>query len=311
MKKKVTVGIVIVVIIGIFIFSRMNERTNENPASNNSNNSGLNVQMGINFNNEGSSEIQVSDKGIIYTGKVVPEAIYYYSKDMSMSFNKNFVSEGQKVKKGDVLFDYTGADILLQQNIVLQNNFTTMKEKQDDLYARLAANNSYLEMENRLENGGDEGYKAYLNREIQSLEAQIAQSKSDWLANEQLINNNKQSVQEHKVKAEVDGLVYQINDSNAVAPGDMTKTAYMVVYTETRMIRIEVSEFEYTLVYEGMEVEVEIESLKKTYTGLIQFVDSMPNNLESSDTSFYYVEIAVPSEIPYGYSAIVTVPNHE
>lgn len=304
MNKKIWIGVAAVaVVLGGLGWNQLNKaKTSGNGA-----NGMISVSNGNTYQEE--DQVTVTDKGIVYTGKVIPQEIYYYQKDGSKQFNQCYVTEGQEVKQGALLFDYFGQGIDQQKVTVLEKSFVELQEKKDDLYARLAENQQYLDDENKWE--GNEPYKNYLRNEISKIEKDIAQNKVDWLTNENQIKLLKEEEGKYQVLADVDGLVYQVNDGTAIAPNDLGKTAYIVVYTQQRIIRIEVSEFEYMLVSEGMEVEIEVEGLKKTFTGKVKFIDTMPNNLDTQDTSYYYVEVEVPEEIPYGYSAIVTVPVHE
>lgn len=303
MKKYGMKALILILVISLGIIGFLSQQTKQGRANNN----GL-VTMSTHFDEpqETVTPAQISDQGIVYTGKVIPQTIYYYQKDDTKLFHQQAVEEGQQVTEGQLLYDYQGQGIKEQNVVVLEKNFVTLQQTKDDLYARLAENQQWLDEENKWE--GNEPYKTHLKNEIASLEGQIAQNKMDWLSAEEQIARLKEEIQAYQIYSEADGLVYKINEDNGIDPNQLSKTAYMTLYSQSRMIRIEVSEFEYMHVKEGLTVEVEVEGLNKTFEGTIHFVDTMPNNLESQETSYYYVEIAVPDEIPYGYSAIVTVP---
>ena len=155
----------------------------------------------------------------------------------------------------------------------------------------------------------DTVYINYLKVELNNAEKKISEIKVSWTEAEAKINKLKDTKKDSHIYSDISGLVYKVNENNSVAPSNLTTSAYIVLYSTQKMVRISVSEFEYKLVHEGQDVNVSVESLGKEYTCKVLRVDTMPNNLETEDTSYYNVEIAIPEEVPYGYSAVVTVPR--
>ncbi|MFV0479334.1 MAG: hypothetical protein ACK5LZ_02010 [Anaerorhabdus sp.] len=252
----------------------------------------------------GDSGVEV-DSTLSYSGKVVPAITYYYTRSAVQEFNQVYVEEGQTVGQGDILFDYAGSSQNGLQINVLEKNFVNYQESLNDYYTRL--DNLKTDLKNA--NQSDSVYVNYLNVEINNVEQLIAQIKLEWANNEEQIKELKES--DTVVLADMDGLIYQVNDPKEVA---ITTGAYVVLYSTEKKIKLNISEYEYANFQEGESVEVYIEALDKTYSSIISKVELVPNNLETSafsDTSYYNVEIEIPSEIPYGFSATVKVPTNE
>lgn len=255
---------------------------------------------------ENNNEVAV-DERLSYVGKVIPEETYYYTRSAVNEFNKLYVEEGQTVSKGALLFDYEGSAQSGLQIDVLDKNYVKYQEKLNDYYTRLE--NLKGDLKNADKN--DTIYTNYLNVEINNMEQMIAQVLLDQKNNEEQIQKLKEGKSDTMVFADIDGLIYQIND-----PKNTTgmATAYIVLYSSNKQLRLSVSEYEYQYFKEGDSLEIYVEALNKTFTSTVTHVSSIPHNLETSSlsgASYYYVEISVPEEVPYGFSVTVKVPKND
>ncbi|MEG0176922.1 hypothetical protein [Anaerorhabdus sp.] len=264
-----------------------------------------NAMQGMYMGDSTQSDLVETEKGIVYNGKVVPVDTFYYSKDPTLTFNDVYVKEGDIIEKETILFDYKIDDSIDSQIQVLEKDFLNMKQDLDDYYTRV----ENLKQEIAQADKSDKVYVNYLEVELNNASKHIDEVKVNWINAEAKIEKLKEMKTDGKIKSDIGGLVYKVNESTSIDPSSKTGSAYIVLYSTAKKVRISVSEYEYQLVSPGQDVEVTIESTKKTYTCKVLSVDLMPNNLETEDTSYYNVEIEIPEEVPYGYSAIVTVPK--
>ncbi|MEG0393881.1 hypothetical protein [Anaerorhabdus sp.] len=251
------------------------------------------------------SDVVETEKGIVYNGKVVPVDTYYYTKDPTLTFNQVYVKEGDIIEDKTLLFDYNIDGSIDAQIDVLEKDFLNMKQELDDYYTRL----ENIKGEIAGANQEDKAYINFLNVELNNADKKISEIKVQWTNAEASIEKLKKMKKDGKVVSDIGGLIYKVNESNSIDPSSKTGSAYIVLYSTAKKVRISVSEYEYQLVSVGQDVEVTIESTNENYTCKIIAVDTMPNNLETEDTSYYNVEVEIPAEVPYGYSAIVTVPR--
>ncbi len=303
MKKiiKIAVGVIVIMIVGFFAITKLSEGFQQ-PAEQNG------ISGIFDEGNDDSEDFVQTTRGLSYNGKVLPAKTYYYSRNTMLEFNRVYVEAGDIVAEGDILFDYEGNAQNGLQSEVLEKNFVQYQEKLNDYYTRL----DNLKTDLAGADPTDTVYINYLRVEINSVEQMIAQTKLEWSKNETQIDGLRDSNSDLIIRADMAGLVYQVNDPKEAS--GLSSGAYIVLYSSEKKVRLNVSEYEYGYFSEGQEVELFVEALQESYTAKITHVDSVPNNLLTSaysDTSFYYVEIAIPSEVPYGFSVIVTVPINE
>ncbi len=295
LSKKILIAIGILLFIGvIYVAFFMQNNSSEG-----------NSNVSVDFNGpveEASSDVVETTSGVIYTGKVVPIESRYYMKDATKEYKGTYVAEGDIISKDTVLFDYVPDYSVDAQISVIQKNFTTLKEQLDDYYSRIEEYKSWLAGVDP----ADTGYKSYLESEIVKTEGLIAQNKVDWVKSEETIRKLNESKDDLKVKSDIDGLVYKINEDNSSSPTNIAN-AYITIYSVNKKVRISVSEYEYNLFTVGETVSVKIEGLDKTFDTTVASIDTLPNNLESTDTSYYNVDVNIPEEVPYGYTATITV----
>lgn len=259
----------------------------------------MSLQGGV---EEAQSDVVETTSGVIYTGKVIPVESRYYLKDGAKELKGTYVEAGQIIESGKILFDYYPDNSVDAQIIVIEKNFEKLKNDLDDYYSRIEEYKSWLAGCDP----ADTGYINYLKSEIKNTEGLIAQNKVEWINAEEKIRKLKDSKDDYSVKSEISGLVYAVNKDNTITPSNNVN-AYVTVYSLEKKVRISVSEFEYKLLSEGQKVNVKIDGLNKEFESDIIKIDSLPNNLESSDTSYYNVDISINSDVPYGYTAVVTV----
>lgn len=300
MKKFIKIIIVIVVLvlcyIGYSIFFGPSENV-ENKQEGEQSSVGLSISGG---GQEAESEVVETNEGVVYTGKVIPVETRYYTKDSTKEFKGVYVNAGDLIEKGKVLFDYYPDYSADAQIEVLNKGFSRLQQELNDYYSRIEEYKSWLA------GSSDNAYNEYLKNEIKNTEELIAKNKVEWIKAEESIRKLRDSKDDYFVKSEISGLVYAVNKDNTLTPSNNI-SSFVTVYSLEKKVRISVSEYEYKTLQEDEKVKVKIEGLNKEYEGTIIKIDSLPNNLESSDTSYYNVDVSIEDEVPYGYTAVVTV----
>lgn len=249
------------------------------------------------------SELIETEKGVVYNGKVIPVETYYYTQDPTLTYKNVYVSEGDIIQKGTKLFDYKVDASIDAQISVLERDFLNLKQQLDDYYTRVES----IKGEIAAADPSDTVYVNYLRVELNNAEKTISEIKVNWINSEEKITKLKELKNDSAVYSDTSGLVYQVNEDNSLSPATQATSAFITLYSTEKMVRISVSEFEYKLVSVGQEVNVSVEGLGKEFVSKVLSVDTMPNNLDTDDTSYYNVEIEIPEEVPYGYSVVVTV----
>jgi|GEM_PF-6379200 len=232
---------------------------------------------------------------IIFTGKVSPaqdQAIFLDDKKL---FDRTYIEINQSVQKGEILFDYYGAQTTRERISIYENDFIFLKEEQDWLYTQIA------DLEQEISWNSAPLYLQSLKKELSTVKQDLSNNKIKWIDTETNITQLRQSLDDYIVKADFNGFVYEINDSPNL------NQAYMILYSHDKIIKIDVGEYELQYIYIGQEVEIEIEGTQQFHTGEILSIDTFPNNMSPSSTSYFSVEISVDQKVPYGYSAIVRV----
>lgn len=300
MKKFIKIIIVIVVLVlcyigySVFFTQKENVQTKQEGEQSSV---GLSISGG---GQEAESEVVETNEGVVYTGKVIPVETRYYTKDSTKEFKGVYVNAGDLIEKGKVLFDYHPDYSADAQIEVLNKGFSRLQQELNDYYSRIEEYKSWLA------GSSDNAYNEYLRNEIKNTEELIAKNKVEWIKAEESIRKLRDGKDDYFVKSEISGLVYAVNKDNTLTPSNNI-SSFVTVYSLEKKVRISVSEYEYKTLQEGEKVKVKIEGLNKEYEGTIIRIDSLPNNLESSDTSYYNVDVSIEDEVPYGYTAVVTV----
>lgn len=300
MKKFIKIIIVIVVLVlcyigySVFFTQKENVQTKQEGEQSSV---GLSISGG---GQEAESEVVETNEGVVYTGKVIPVETRYYTKDSTKEFKGVYVNAGDLIEKGKVLFDYHPDYSADAQIEVLNKGFSRLQQELNDYYSRIEEYKSWLA------GSSDNAYNEYLRNEIKNTEELIAKNKVEWIKAEESIRKLRDGKDDYFVKSEISGLVYAVNKDNTLTPSNNI-SSFVTVYSLEKKVRISVSEYEYKTLQEGEKVKVKIEGLNKEYEGTIIKIDSLPNNLESSDTSYYNVDVSIEDEVPYGYTAVVTV----
>ncbi len=292
-KKKVIwiIVVVILTILAIFAFTKLKDMIVDYQA-------GMIARRNETIFEDDETSVQIKNE-IVFTGKVAPsytQNIYYSAMNSIQSVK---VEEGQTVTKDQSLITYYGADNIDDQITVQRAKFVAWQEDRDWYIYRI----DELKQELSWADPANDGYVTSLKKEIARYETLLATNRINWENAENEITRLKQSYDDYYVKADFDGFVYKIDDS---AKTNMS-LPYMTLYSTERIVTVEVSEYELQYINEGKQARITVEGLDKEYTGEITKIDIMPNNMTSNDTSYFNIEITIPSDVPYGYSVVIAV----
>lgn len=292
-KKKVIwiIVVVILTILAIFAFTKLKDMIVNYQA-------GMIARRNETIFEDDETSVQIKNE-IVFTGKVAPsytQNIYYSAMNSIQSVK---VEEGQTVTKDQSLITYYGADNIDDQITVQRAKFVAWQEDRDWYIYRI----DELKQELSWADPANDGYVTSLKKEIARYETLLATNRINWENAENEITRLKQSYDDYYVKADFDGFVYKIDDS---AKTNMS-LPYMTLYSTERIVTVEVSEYELQYINEGKQARITVEGLDKEYTGEITKIDIMPNNMTSNDTSYFNIEITIPSDVPYGYSVVIAV----
>lgn len=258
----------------------------------------------------GTRDIGVAE--IIYSGKVVPADEYSEYLDTSLEFNQLYVSEGDEVPAGTLLFDYVVEETsVTNETIVLKDDIHDIEEMIFDLEEYIVEIEGWIENIYNEDYETDEEYEEAIimyNDLIDECRTQIAKYEIQIADKQDEFENLYEDTNEYAVYAEHDVIIYEI-DENLInsSANNVSSSVFISMYSTNRTINIEISEYEMTYVTEGYEAEVAIEGLNETYVGQISSIDFFPNNLDDTDTSYYDTVISLDSSVPFGYSAVVTI----
>ena len=287
-KNKIIIACVVVVILGIFLFSQLQSSIQ---------NMSIERPNGLTENTDSSKPVVANE--IVFTGKVSPSKSQIIALDNTKTISHTYVEAMDNVSKGDVLFDYYGLQVVKENIVINENKFIKLQQDRDWFYSHIA----YLEQE--ISWTTDSNYLQSLKSELADYKQRLAQNKIDWIKTETDIITLKNSLSDYAVEAEFDGFIYEINEKPTM------NQPYMTLYSSDKVIKIEVGEYELQYIKVGLVVEIEIEGLSQFYIGTILSIDIFPNNMESTSTSYFNVEISVDQEVPYGFSAIIRVPVND
>lgn len=293
MKKFIYVVIAIVLVIGGYTLLRPDAPTDGDTET-------LPFGEGPNrFNDEDDIEVVDLSNEIVYSGKIVPEEQKSYFIGMSEEIGTLLVNEDDSVKKEEVLFTYQSAELvdINNEKIVINEQIDDLKEKIHDQRESIADIESWIKEES------DEDLIYIYKEMIEDHRAAIA-------SNELSISNLSQqldALDDKKVdqKADFDGFVYHVDLDQLEEVNN--QQVFITLISTSKVINIEVAEYELPFISEGDVVEVTITGSDEKVEGIVKSIDVLPNNINSTDTSYYDTVISVETEMPYGASAMISV----
>ncbi|MDD3924815.1 MAG: efflux RND transporter periplasmic adaptor subunit, partial [Erysipelotrichaceae bacterium] len=233
------------------------------------------------------------------TGKVAPantQNVYY---NVKTNIKEIHVVQGQDVLKEDSLLTYHGAETIDDQITIQNAKFVSLKEDRDWYNYRIEELKQELEWADPV----NDGYVTSLKKEIARYQTLLATNQINWSNAVNEIERLKNSYDDYYIKADFDGFVYKIDETAK----NNVSLPYMILYSNDRIVTVEVSEYELQYIDVGTQAKITVEGLNKEYTGEITKIDIMPNNMTSNDTSYFNIEVTIPSEVPYGYSVVIAV----
>lgn len=228
------------------------------------------------------AEINGENIGLIsnrYSGIVETQDAEKIEADPEKVIKNTFVKEGDRVKKGDKLFDYDIDE--------MQNQLEQSKLELDEANAEINMHNSRissLEKEKLDANAND---KLSIENEISSEKIELKRAEYTVTNSKKVISNLEKAVKDNVVKAPNDGIIKSVGyaegstDLSSITGG----SAYITITTsENYRVKANISEENINSFQEGMKVIIRPRNnTDEKWTGTVKSIDtsqlSSNNNL--------------------------------
>ena len=197
-----------------------------------------------------------------FSGTVEPQKELKVTKDTTKKVSKLNVSEGQSVKKGDVLFTYDVDEIALaleQAKLELEgieNSITQLKSNVEELTKQKSDASSDQQLQFTLQ--------------IQSAELDIKNKEYEKTTKGNEIEKLEKSLTNADVLSEIDGVIKSVNQN----PNDMEKPYISILSTGNYRIKAVVTEMNVNNISIGQQVIIRSRlDGTKTWKGTIDTID--------------------------------------
>lgn len=245
----------------------------------------------------GFGSIAVNDK---FAGVVVSDQVTEIQKDTSRTVSKLYVSEGQSVDQGDVLFEYDSESLQLEldkQELELeklQQNSTTLQSQ----ISKLTSEQKKASKDDQLS----------YTIEIQSKEAEKKENDYNIKVKQKEISKTKSTLANAEVLSPVSGRVVTISETGMDNYGN--PQAYISIQqTGTYRVKGIVNEMNMGTIYEGVAVRITSrQDAEQTWTGVVEKVD-LESTVKDDSNSFYYYESSNEMTSTSKYPFYVTLDN--
>lgn len=228
-----------------------------------------------------------------YMGTVESQEVKGVNRDSDKKIKELYVKEEDEVKAGDVLFEYDTEAMELQLRQLeleltsINNNIATLNQQIKSLSNEKAT----APAEEQL------SYSA----QIQNVQAQVNQANYDASSKQLEIDRQKQSMQNTKVVAPMDGIIKSINENSSTGTdgstgyddgsssgSDSTDNAYITIMAKgDYRIKASASELTVRMLSEGQPMIIRSRVDDSTWTGSISKIDlEHPDNGNNND---YYM----------------------
>lgn len=237
-----------------------------------------------------------------YMGTVESQEVKGVNRDSDKKVKELYVKVEDEVKAGDVLFEYDTESMELQLRQLeleltsINNNIATLNQQ----ITSLSNEKATAPAEEQL------SYSA----QIQNLQAQVNQANYDASAKQLEIDRQKQSMENTKVVAPMDGIIKTINENNSSSADDSssnngsddsnsTDNAYITIMAKgDYRIKASASELTVRSMSEGQTMIVRSRVDDSTWTGTISKIDlEHPDNGNNND--YYYSSGTTATKYPF------------
>lgn len=261
------------------------------------------------------AEINGENIGLIsnrYSGIVETQDAEKIEADPEKVIKNTFVKEGDRVKKGDKLFDYDIEE--------MQNQLEQSKLELDEANAEINMHNSRinsLEKEKLDANAND---KLSIENEISSEKIELKRAEYTVTNSKKIIGNLEKAVKDNVVKAQNDGIIKSVGyaegntDLSSITSG--SGNAYITITTsENYRVKANISEENINSFQEGMKVIIyPRNNTDEKWTGTVKSIDtsqaSSNNNLGGYSTGSDMTSTKYPVYIDIDNSNGLKVGQH-
>ncbi len=233
-----------------------------------------------------------------YSGMVVAQDTVKIKKDSTQKVKELYVEKGQAVEKGQKLFEY---DTTENSNKIEQTKLEIEKMQNS-----ISNNQKQIQSLAEQRNAQPDNSQA-LTIEIQELENEVKQTEYNIKTKELEITNLNKAIKNAVVKADITGIIQNINDGeNDTSSGyqqEQDDSYITIMQTGDYKIKGVVNEQNVMMFTEGQKVIIRSRlDESKTWTGTITKVDT--SNPESNDNNSYMMysssdEMTTSSKYPF------------
>ena len=210
-----------------------------------------------------------------YSGVIETQKTDKVDFDTTKKLNELYVSEGQRVAKGDPLFSYDTQSIELaieKMNTTISNDNGQIAQLQKDMKAASSAE------------------KPSYSAQIQELQAEIAQTQYDIKTKQAEIDKLNASIASSTVTAGMDGTVESVGDIDQIKAGNQTdsngnqaNTFITILADGDFRVKGKASEQNIQSLYQDMPVIVRSRvDQSQTWTGTISVIDTQADNSDNN-----------------------------
>lgn len=218
-----------------------------------------------------------------YSGVIETQKTDKVDFDTTKKLNELYVSEGQRVAKGDPLFSYDTQSIELniqqaqlaieKMNTTISNDNGQIAQLQKDMKAASSAE------------------KPSYSAQIQELQAEIAQTQYDIKTKQAEIDKLNASIASSTVTAGMDGTVESVGDIDQIMAGNQTdsngnqvNTFITILADGDFRVKGKASEQNIQSLYQDMPVIVRSRvDQSQTWTGTISVIDTQADNSDNNN----------------------------
>jgi HlyD family secretion protein len=204
-----------------------------------------------------------------FSGVVEARSTQKIKKSSQKKVKKCYVSVGDTVKKGDLLFTYDTDSIELE----LQSAALELEELESNISSY---DTQIAELEKEQKNATSSSDKLSYSLEIQSAKIDKAEAEYNLKSKQQSYETLQKSAQKTKVYSKISGVVQSINDGDSSDDDTSSSDAYItILQTSTYRVKATANEMNISTLEEGMEVTI-LSRLdeEETWSGTISSINT-------------------------------------
>lgn len=232
----------------------------------------------------------------LFSGVVEARSLQKVKKSSRKKVKKCYVSEGDSVKKGDLLFSYDVSSIQLD----IQSAALELEELESNIKSY---DTQIAELEKERKSATSSSDKLSYSLEIQEAKIDKAEAEYNLKTKQQSYETLQKSAKTTKVYSKISGVIQSINDDDDSDTESGSSDAYItILQTSSYRVKATANEMNVATLEKGMEVSV-ISRLDETevWTGSISKVDTESAGTDDSEDEDNYEESSGESSTQYTF----------